>query len=129
MQQVVVEKADEDRFMMTAKEAARACAIAQDEKELRDQFVQVILFLRDWCRQYADVSYCYGCPGDGHFNILICTKGEPYRHDLEDHVTELDVNLFKQFPWLRAELGQVPSSVADENVTLEKAIVIYGRGI
>ena len=129
IQQVVVEQADEDRFMMTAKEAARAYALAQNEKELREQFVQVILFLREWCRHNSEVERCYGYPGDGHFNILVCTTGAEYRHDIEDQVTQLDVNLFRQFPWLRAELVHVPSSVADKNVTLEKAIVIYGKGI
>ncbi len=45
VQQVVVHPEDENRFMMTAKEAARACELAQNAKELRDQFTQFILYL------------------------------------------------------------------------------------
>jgi hypothetical protein len=47
VQQVVVEPGDQDRFVMTAREAARACQAAQDEKSFQDEFERFLLYFRD----------------------------------------------------------------------------------
>jgi hypothetical protein len=115
--------------MMTAKEAARACQVAQSEKELRDAFGQFILYLHEWCKsRAADVHTAYVYPGDGFLNILICTRGEDYRFDLDDPVTELDLDLTRQFGWLVAEVMQVPEGSREGHIALEKAIIVYGDG-
>jgi hypothetical protein len=129
VRQVVVEPEDENRFMMTAKEAARACERSQNEKELRDQFNQVLLYLYQWCENHSsDVQAAYAYPGDGFLNILICTRGEDYRFDLDDSVTELTLALVQQFDWLTAEVLQVPESAREGHSPLEKAILVYGDG-
>jgi hypothetical protein len=129
VQQVVVEPEDENRFMMTAKEATRACEQAQTEKELREAFSRFLVYLHDWCKDRSDeVSAAYVYPGDGFLNILICTRGDTYRLDFDDPVTELDIDLTRQFPWMAAEVMQVPEGAREGHVSLEKAIVVYGDG-
>jgi hypothetical protein len=129
IQQVVVEPEDENRFLMTAREATRACEQAQGEKELREQFTQFMLYLHKWCEAHADeVCAAYVYPGDGFLNILVCTRGDGYRFDFDDQVTELDIDVARQFGWLRAEVMQVPESAREGQVSLEKAILVYGDG-
>jgi hypothetical protein len=129
VRQVIVHPEDEDRFMMTAKEAARACQQAQTEKDLREQFTQFLLYLREWCEKHtAEVRYAYAYPGDGFLNVLICTSGEGYRCEFDDAVTELDIALTQKFIWLAAEVMQAPESVRDGHISLEKAILVYVYG-
>jgi hypothetical protein len=129
VQQVVVEKADEDRFLMTAREAARACEQAQDVKELLEQFKAFLVYLRDWCEKHAaDLCAAYAYPGDGFLNVLLCTKGEGYRFDLDDAVTELDIDIARQFSWLAAEVLQAPERAREGHPSIEKAIIVYGDG-
>lgn len=62
VKQITVEPADENRFMMTAKEATRACEQAQNEKEIRDSFSGVLIYLREWCIQHSEtVADAYVC--------------------------------------------------------------------
>jgi hypothetical protein len=129
VQQVVVEPEDENRFMMTAKEAARACEQAQNEKDLREHFTQFLVYLMGWCNKHeTEVHACYVYPGDGFLNVLVCTRGEEYRFDFDDAVTELDIDLTRQFDWLTAEVMQVPEGAREGHVSLEKAILVYGDG-
>ena len=127
VRQVIIHPEDEDRFMMTAKEAARACQQAQTEKDLREQFTQFLLYLREWCEKHAaEVRFAYAYSGDGFLNVLICTSGEDYRSEFDDAVTELDIALTKEFEWLAAEVLQAPESVREGHISLEKAILVYG---
>lgn len=129
IKQVVVEPADENRFMMTAIEATRACEQAQGEMELRESFTKVLIHLREWSSKHADKIFsAYVCPGDGHLNVLILTKGEDYQFDFDDIITELDLDLVRQFPWLVAEVIQAPECAREGQIVLEKAIVVYGDG-
>lgn len=128
VQQVVVEPEDENRFMMTAKEAARACESAQNMKDVREQFTQLLVHLHSWCAAHEAVHAGYAYPGDGYLNILVCTKGERYRFDFDDEITDLDMDLTRRFDWLRAEVLQIPESAKEGNVALEKAILVYGDG-
>ena len=129
VQQVIVHPEDEDRFMMTAKEAARACERAQNEKELREQFSKLLLYLRDWCVTHGnDVRAAYVYSGDGFLNVLICTVGDQYRFDFDDAVTNLDLDLTREFDWLTAEVMQVPDKAREGQASLQKAIIVYGDG-
>ncbi len=88
---VTVEPEDEDRFTMAAKEAVRACQHAQNEKELLEDFDRLLLHVRQWCEKRNEVSTAYVYPADGTLNIVICTKGDDYRLDFDDALTELDL--------------------------------------
>jgi hypothetical protein len=129
VQQVVVHPQDENRFMMTAKEAAKACERAQNEKELREQFSEFLLYLRGWCERHAGrIRAAYVYSGDGFLNVLICTNGADYRFDFDDAVTQFDIDLTRQFDWLSAEVMQVPETAREGHISLEKAILVYGDG-
>ena len=128
VQQVLVEPADENRFMMTAKEAARACELAQTDKELRAAFSELLVYLRDWCGKQGKVEASYVFPGDGYLNILVCTHGDDYDFEFDDAVSELDIELTRQFAWLAAEVVQVPARATEGHAALEKAIIVYADG-
>lgn len=129
VEQVLVEPGDEDRFLITAREAARACKVAQDEKEWKETFDQFLIYLQRWCKSHKDkVAACYVGIGDGTLSIVVCTKAAEYDFDFEDVITDLDLDLVKKFPWCVAEVMQVPSSLKDGQPSLEQAIMVYGDG-
>jgi hypothetical protein len=129
VKQVLVEPEDQDRFMMTAKEAARACKQAEDEKGWVDRFNEFLIFLGEWCKAHsADVAAGYVDIGDGGLDILICTEGAGYREDFEDTLTDLDLDIVKKFPWCVAEVAQIPCKAKEGQMSFERAILVYGDG-
>jgi hypothetical protein len=40
----------------------------------------------------------------------------------------LDIDVTRQFGWLRAEVMQVPEGAREGHASLEKAILVYGDG-
>jgi hypothetical protein len=74
------------------------------------------------------VRATYVYPGDGFLNALVCIQGEDYRFDFDDAVTELDIDLARQFDWLTAEVMQAPEKAREGHVSLEEAILVYGDG-
>lgn len=126
---VVVEPADEDRFVVTVREAAQACKQAQDNKEWESQFNNFLVYLENWSESHSDtIKTVYVNVADGALNILICTGDELYNVDFDDTITELDLELVKRFHWLIAEVMQVPESVQCDRIPYEKAILVYGDG-
>lgn len=126
---VLVEPGDEDRFLMTAREAAIACKVAQDEKGWQETFDQFLIYVQKWCQAHSDkVAACYVGIGDGSLSVLVCTKTADYDFDFEDVITDLDLDLVKQFAWCIAEVMQVPQQVREGQPSLAKAILVYGDG-
>ncbi len=126
---VVVVPEDEDRFVVTMREAAQACKQAQDDKEWKDAFDSFLIYLENWAEDHANqIESVFVNVADGALNILICTAAESYNVDLDDLITDLDLSLVKEFPWLVAEVMQVPGSVQGDRIPYEKAILVYGDG-
>ena len=126
---VVVEPEDEDRFVLTVREAAQACQQHHDDKEWETLFNRFLIFLESWGKNHSDkVASVFVNVCDGALNILICTADGLYDTSLDDMLTDLDLELVKEFDWLVAEVMQVPASVQSDRIPYEKAILVYGDG-
>ena len=60
-------------------------------------------------------------------NILIYTNRDTYDHDLEDELSDLDIDLVKTFPWLLAEVMQIPALVNEDQAHFESAVTVYAK--
>ncbi|HLN31557.1 MAG TPA: hypothetical protein VK395_27700 [Gemmataceae bacterium] len=129
VESVLVEPDDEDRFMTTSQEAAFACKQASDKKEWQEDFKRFLHAVSQWCESHKDDVHngCVGV-GDGLLNIFIRTKHKAYNFDLEDELTQLDIDLVKKFPWLVAEVMQLPSNINEDQLFSENAIIVFGDG-
>jgi hypothetical protein len=126
IEQVVVEPEDQDRFVTTVQEAARACKSAQDGSQWRQQFEAFLAFIHEWCKQRQDrVESGFVDVGDGGLRVSICVTSENFDFDFEDEVTELDIVLAQKFPQCLSEVTQIPRQVA-QLLDLSDAIVAYG---
>lgn len=110
VQQVVVEDRDEDRFVTTAREAARACRYFEDLKDWREIFERFLAYLHNRCDTFStQIVACYVSIGDEGLRIFITTPGEDYVSELDDAITDLDIDVSKNFPLCPADCIQIPS--------------------
>lgn len=127
-QRVVVEPDDRDRFIMTVREAAQACKQVEDNKEWEDSFREFLVHLEQWGVAHAErIHSVYVYTGDGSLNILIGTRGDSYAQEYDDVLSDLDISLVKKFPWLVADVMQLPASLR-HRLPFEKAMLVYGDG-
>ena len=127
-QRVVVEPDDKDRFIITMREAAQACQQAEDNKEWEDAFQEFLVDLEQWGESHSDrVRSVYVYIGDGTLNILVGNNLDEYDSDLDDTLSDLDISLVQKFPWLVADVMQIPGEVRPR-IPFEKAILVYGDG-
>lgn len=128
-QHILVESDNEDRFMMTMREAAYACKQAQDKQEWQDDFKKFLHEVHQWCEAHAGkVEAGYVGVGDGSLNVFVCTKSADYDFDIDDELTELDIDLVKNHPWLVAEVLQIPEQTREDQILSDTAILVYGNG-
>lgn len=128
-QRVMVVPDDKDRFFTTVGEAARACKQAQDNVEWAEQWNDFLAHIHRWCADRSqDVDAGYVMVGDG-LTVLICVSIEDYNFDLEDALTDLDLELSERFPLCCAEVMQIPNQ-RDLRAGLpdEAILVVYGDG-
>jgi hypothetical protein len=128
---VIVTPEDEDRFITTAAEAARACQHAQDALQWKHEFDQLLTQLYEWCRAHAsDVSHAYMAFSPEGLHLFILTRGPGYRFDFDDAVSDLDIKLAERFPRCPTEFLQLPE-VPIESLTSffdpGKALQLYGE--
>jgi hypothetical protein len=126
VEQVVVEPDDQDRFVTTVRDAARACKSAQADAEWRDQFEAFLAFIHEWCverTEFVDASFVG--VGDGELRVAICTSKNDFDFDFEEEVTELDILLAQKFPQCISEVTQFPRSILTP-ADFSEAIMTYG---
>jgi hypothetical protein len=127
--QVVVVADNEDRFVTTSAEAARACKQAQDSVEWNRQWSEFLFHIHEWCKRHdAKVEAGFVTVGDSALNVLICIRGETYDFDLEDELADFDLELCKRFPVCRAEVLQIPNQGEVKTGLSGEAILVYGDG-
>lgn len=128
VEQVVVEPDDNDRFVTTAAEAARACQQAQATKEFQDEFKAFLSHIHGWCTAHGkEVESGYVDIGDGGLRVNICMKSDDFDFDFDDLITELDIELAQQFPKCIAEVTQIPREVCRKlDVDAEFSLQVYG---
>lgn len=91
-QQVVVEPENQDKFVLSAQEAAIACQRHPEMKAFQEQFVELLNRLGLWLhRNPTDVDHAYVTIRDGALLFLIIRKTVPFNRGLEDQLTDLDL--------------------------------------
>src|SRR3990172_5015939 len=79
---VVVTPDDEDRFVTTASEAARACRQAQDMLRWKREFDEFLAVVYRWCVRQKDVVSCaYVTFSPDGLQVFVVTSGDRYRFD------------------------------------------------
>lgn len=108
---VVVTPEDEDRFVTTATEAARACQQAQNAVAWQREFDRFLTHVFEWCsarRETIAKSYLAFSP-EG-LELFLLTRGSDYRFDVDDIISELDIELAQKFPRCPTEITQLPEA-------------------
>lgn len=118
MRPVVVTPENRDRFVITSEEAARACHQADLEKnKLREwqmHFERYLAHLNAWARDRTDiVSRIYVAAGPDGLQAFIVTPGNEYCFELDDPITELDMEILTKFPDCPSHVMQIPEDPAD----------------
>ncbi len=103
---VVVFAEDGDRFVMTARRAAKACqqaeeldAAARDQAERANDAIHrfendLILPLRNWCETNTErVTACYVPVPVGHLEVYIVGRSEKYDFDLGSELAKFELKL------------------------------------
>lgn len=131
VQQVVVTDKDGDRWVTTVREAAQACRSALDQKEWAEQFGAFLARIHEWAKEHADVvsAAFVGVSSEGLTGVII-TKGQDYRYDFDDDVTELDIELANRFPSCRADVLHSPEGEPESRIPyipLDRAVQVYGN--
>jgi hypothetical protein len=127
---VVVVPDDEDRFVLTAGEAALACKQAKDSQEWNRQWNDFLFHIHQWCKAHeSEVDTGYVTVGDSALNVLIGARGEDYNFDIEDALADLDLELANEFPLCVAEVMQVPDQRhLRGDLSGDAILVVYGEG-
>jgi hypothetical protein len=107
---VVVTPEDEDRFTTTAAEAVRACKNAQEVLSWREEFEKFLTHVYGWCRTRETIAKAYLAFSDEGLELFILTRGSEYRFDLDDDISELDLDLGKGFKKCPTEITQLPET-------------------
>ena len=131
VQQVVVTGNDGDRWVTTVKEAAQACRTALDFQAWKGEFEGFLARIHEWAKQHADVvsSAFVGISSEGLTGVIV-TKGPDYRMELDDAITDLDIEVAKRFPSCRADILQSPDDEPESRIpyiSVERAVQVYGN--
>lgn len=112
---VVVVPEDEDRFVVTSKEAARACRSAANEQEWKTEFNSFLTNVHDWCKKHSgSIDNAYLSLGDEGLKLFLATNGDEYDFSLDDDVAKLGIDLTNTFPGCPVDVLHVPNTSLTE---------------
>jgi hypothetical protein len=107
---IVVVPEDEDRFVVTSREAARACRRVAGEEEWRSEFNGFLTKIHNWCGQHPEsIDSAYLAFGDEGLKVFMVTIRDEYDFSLDDEVAKLGIELAKSFPGCPADVLHVPN--------------------
>ncbi len=114
-QRVVVHPDDSDRFVMSASEAAKALRMFDqlDVMKFQAQFKALLDHLGTWLANHSDkVDRGIITRRDANLLFLVCASSPCYDSDLEDLLTELDIQVAADddFSKIRLSVLSIPSS-------------------
>ena len=128
---VVVTPEDEDRFMTTAAEAARACRHVQDILKWKQEFDGLLRHVNEWCQAKVErVSSAYMTFSDDGLRLFLLSKGSGYRFDLDDMVSELDIEICNKFELCPTEVSHFPEAPIESLSSFfdaGQALQVYGH--
>lgn len=122
---------DQDRFYTTISDAARACKQADNLDHWIKQVKEFLVEIHKWCdSESAIVHACYVTWCDGHYNVIVVTRGEDYRFDFDDDMTRLNLRLAGMYPEIPVDAIQIPQGpegTLHSFIIPAKAIQPYGE--
>ena len=129
VEQVLVVPENEDRFITTEREAARACQVAEYGKEWSNQFKDFLSYIHHWCEEHsAIVEAGFVDVGDIGLRVEICINKDSYDFEFDDEITDLDVELGKRFPSCIAEATQIPKQDLLRDAYMSEHVMrVYGN--
>lgn len=128
--QVMVEPNDEDRFVMTAQSAVRACPDRQRQEESIRLFKQEFLTpLMEWCSNNASrVRACYIPVPRGHIQVFMLGTLPRYDFGLSKDLAALELQLADK-GW-NINILQLPAAEPEELQAFfnpEGALEVYAK--
>lgn len=134
---VVVSPENQDRFVMTAQVAAAACQEAQDTKtkqrewsEYFTNFLNAVRYWIDTSETRVRVSRVVVAPSEGCLNVALLTKSAHYLFEIEDNLTDLEMQLFSKYPRCLLRVIQIPENEEvsrDAFFSVANSIQVYGE--
>lgn len=107
---VVVVPEDEDRFVVSSREAALACRRAADEKDWQNEFRSFLAAVHTWCERHSDsIDGAYLALGDEGLKVFLITAKDEYDFSLDDEVAQLGIELAGSFPDCPTDVLHVPN--------------------
>jgi hypothetical protein len=129
--QVEVLGHDQDRFYTTVSDAARACRQADNLDQWYKQVKEFLSEINKWCKaRDSIVDSCYVMWCDGHYNVIVVTRGDEYRFNFDDEITRLNLHLARLYPDIPVDAIQIPQGpegTLDSFIVPEKAMQPYGE--
>ena len=128
--QVTVEPEDEDRFVISAQEAVKACQDHQKADHAIRAFKQEFLGpLWEWCFLHAaQVKACFVPRTVGHLEVYVIGTSEQYDFAFGDDVARLELSLADR-GW-NVSAMQLPDGPDEDLLSYfnpEGAIQVYGN--
>lgn len=127
---VVVTPEDEDRFMTTAADAARACEHVHNLFQWKQEFDRLLAHVHAWCKVHRDdVSRAYLAATNEGLDLFILTKGSDYRFDFDDPISTLDIDLANRFKNCPSGVTHFPDTSTEPLSSFfdpSKALQLYG---
>lgn len=109
--QILVTPDDQDRFVTTSSEAAKACRAAQNVLHWKQEFDAFLKYIHDWCAERTErVACAYLSFSSDGLKLFLLTHGSDYRFDFDDEVSDFDLELDKKFPNCPGEVMQLPET-------------------
>jgi hypothetical protein len=131
VQEVVVTAEGAERFVITSREAARACHSALGDKDWEQEFKAFLTHIYEWAKTHAEiVTGAYVGIGSEGLSVVVITRGEEYRIDFEDALTDLDIELARLYSNCRADVLQSPEDELEGGipyVSQERTLQVYGN--
>lgn len=93
-QKVIVTPQNQDRFMLSVREAAIACQMADDSNSFIQQFKELLENLASWLKRHGSkVERAFVTIRDAGFVFLVVQRNKSYNREFEDLLTELDMSI------------------------------------
>jgi len=128
--QVVVHAEDEDRFLMTCEDAARACKRHMSVVEWKNEFTRLLAHLRKWIEPRKNlVEACYAAFQDGELIIFMLPNSHTFDLGLATEIAELEYSLPAEFSECNCEVKQVPAASTASLTGFmnpESSVLVYG---
>ena len=125
--QVVVHPDDDDLFVVAGKNLIRSCRLQSSIELWLKELELAKNYIRSWCQVRRDkVIAAYLVPRPTRLSLFLVQQSDAYDFDLSDDVTDLDLDLNKDYNLGNVEPFQIPAAEVLRFVDLQQADQLHG---